>query len=480
MYFTGLTEGTFEPDEVALFSGGIDSFAGAVQDLVANDKKLALVGHFSAPKVVNVQRALVNGLRQGGLGERFFYTSVEITNMGVSSVDESQRTRSFLFACLGLVVARLFGKDRLTFYENGVISLNLPIAKDVMGARATRTTHPRVLDGFATIFSELLEREIEIRTPLQWLTKREVVECLRGSGFDDMLGHTVSCTRTFVRTVHHPHCGVCSQCIDRRFAVLAAGMNASDPEQGYRVDLLTGDRSAKEQDVRMAVAYVKCFQKLAACPKNRFLAEYPEITSALRFYRDLVTDEARDQIYDLLQRHAKDVLAVVADGTRRHLDELVRGEMPSASLLSMCFNRSRIEVSPPSSYDRQTKDFLDRLVAPICEFAVDEEGKRILFKGDFYLEGANFTLVEKLLENHRTGKRATTDVAFIRAPELAEALRISEASLRQRVLRLRTLVTDRLAVDLGVVLGADDFIENRERVGYRLNPNLREVFAADL
>ncbi len=477
LYFSGLTEGTFEPDEVALFSGGVDSFAGAVEDVVANRKKVALVGHFSASKVVNVQKELIEGLVRRGLGGRIFYTPVNVTNMGVDAREYSQRTRSFLFACLGLVIGRLFGKDHLTFYENGVVSLNIPIAKDVLGARATRTTHPKALQGFTTIFSELLGREIEIRAPLQWQTKREVIGKLGESEFVSMLADTASCTRPMKWTTRQRHCGTCSQCIDRRFAILAAGLEAHDPEDGYMVDLLLGDRSADIMDVRMAVAYVRCFQKLATCPKDRFLAEYPEIASALRYYRDISTDQAKDRIYDLCQRHAQDVLAVLASATARHREELVRGELPSGSLLSMCFNRTRIEVSPPSGYDSQVKDFMDRLERAVCEFAVDPDAKRILFKGGFFLDGADFKLVEALLNNHRAGKRAGTDIAYIRAPNLAEMLRITEASLRQQVGRLRKQVTDKLAVDLGF---AEEFIETKERAGYRLNPALREVVPGSL
>ena len=60
----------------------------------------------------------------------------------------TQRTRSFLFAALGVTFARMSGLDRLRFYENGVVSLNLPPSPQVVGARASRTTHPRVLGGF--------------------------------------------------------------------------------------------------------------------------------------------------------------------------------------------------------------------------------------------------------------------------------------------------------------------------------------------
>lgn len=479
LYFPSLFDGAFQPDEVALFSGGIDSFAGTVEDLAGNGKNLALVGHHSASKVFHVQKNLIEGLKQRGFDRRIFYTPVNVTNTGVAAREPSQRTRSFLFACLGLVIARMFGKDRVTFYENGVMSINIPVARDVMGARATRTTHPKVLRGFEAVFSALLNRKIEIGTPLQWLTKREVVEKIGKSGFGHLLAETASCTRPREWTTHERHCGVCSQCIDRRFAVLAAGMESLDPEERYMTDLLTGDRSL-DKEVRMAVAYVKCCQTLASTPKNRFLADYPEVASALAHFPGLPADEAKDWIYDLYRRHAEDVLNVIAEGTKRHLNELVRCELPAGALLSMCFNRSRIEVSPPSSYDRQVKDFMDRLARPVCEFAVDAEAKKILFKGGFFLEGANFKLFDALLENHRAGKRTAKEIAYSYPADLASKLGIAEASLRQQVGRLRKLVTDRLAVDLGVVPGSGNFIENKERAGYRLDPELREVARADL
>ena len=479
LYFSGLTEASFAPDAVALFSGGIDSFAGAVEDIVGHGRKLALVGHHSASKIFNVQKGLIDGLKQKDLALRMLYVPVKVTNAGVEAREDSQRTRSFLFACLALVVARMFGKDRFIVYENGVVSINLPIARDVQGARATRTTHPRVLRGFEAIFSALLDTPIEIETPFQWHTKKEVVGRIAEHGFAHLLAQTVSCTRPRSWTTEQRHCGTCSQCIDRRFAILAAGLEGSEPGERYMLDLLTGDRSA-DRELRMAVAYVKFFQTLAGSAKNRFLADYPQIASTLSWFPGLTANEARDRIYDLLQRHAADVLGVIAEGTKRHMDALVRGELPAGALLSMCFNRSRIEVAPPSNYDRQVKDFMDRLGPQPFEFAVDDEAGRVLFKGDFYLDGAGYKLVAALLEKFRAGKTAATEIAFIPAPDLADALGITEASLRQQVMRVRKQVADRLAVDLGIVPAAADFIENKERSGYRLNPDLREVAKADL
>src|SRR5216684_1577854 len=46
----------FTPDEVILFSGGLDSFAGTVEELVAHGRKVALVSHRSASKIAGAQK----------------------------------------------------------------------------------------------------------------------------------------------------------------------------------------------------------------------------------------------------------------------------------------------------------------------------------------------------------------------------------------------------------------------------------------
>lgn len=479
LYFPGLTDAIFAPDDVALFSGGVDSFAGAVDAILGDGKKLALVGHHSATKIFCVQKGLIDALRRDGRAHQIFYIPVNITNAGIEARDNSQRTRSFLFACLALAVARMFDRDRFVVYENGVVSINLPITRDVLGARATRTTHPRVLRGFETIFSTLVNKSIQIATPFQWLTKKEVVSKLREHGVAYLLAQTASCVHPRSWTVDKRHCGVCFQCIDRRFAALAAGLQDNDPAEHYMIELLTGARSS-DRELRTAIAYFKFFQTFAGVPRSRFLADYPEVTSALAWLPGVSADVARDRIYDLLQRHAADVLAVIGDGTTQHRDALVRGELPTGALLSMCFNRSRIEVEPPSDYDRQVKDFMDRLKPSPVEFAVDEHQERVLFRGGFYLEGANYKLVAALLAKFREGKSAAAEIEYFYPPDLAKTLKIAEASLRQQVMRIRKTVADRLSVDLGVVFEPDDFIQNKERSGYRLSPMLREVAKADL
>ncbi len=208
-YFPNLIDAAPSVGEVALFSGGIDSFAGAVNDIVQNNKSLLLVGHSGATKICSVQNTLIKELKERGYQRQVSFVPVCVSNIGARTVEHTQRTRSFLFACLGLVIARMAGKDRFTFYENGVVSMNPPVSGDIVGGRATRTTHPRVLRGLERLFSLILDREISIDTPLQWMTKPEVVLLINNAGLPDLLPMTCSCTRTHMRTTAQPHCGEC-------------------------------------------------------------------------------------------------------------------------------------------------------------------------------------------------------------------------------------------------------------------------------
>lgn len=143
------SEGTaFMPDEVILFSGGLDSLAGAVEELATRDQKVALVSHRSSPKIVEVQNYLVGELRKRFGSARVMHVPVWATLLEALGKESTHRSRSFLFAALAMATAFLFGKNSIRFFENGIVSLNLPTSAQVIGARATRTTHPQALAGF--------------------------------------------------------------------------------------------------------------------------------------------------------------------------------------------------------------------------------------------------------------------------------------------------------------------------------------------
>jgi len=478
MYFPDLIDASKPWDEIALFSGGLDSFAGAVDDIVLKRKSLLLVGHSAATKVRNVQDSLITALRERGFQQKVSFVPVLVANKGIRPVDFTQRARSFLFASLGLVIAHMAGRDRFTFYENGILSLNPPVSGDVIGGRATRSTHPRVLRGLENLFSLLLDRQVRIDTPFQWMTKAEVTRKIEEAGLPDLVQMTFSCTRPHQSSNRHPHCGECSQCIDRRFAILGANMSEHEAADSYKLDLLTSDRTASGS-LRMTLNYVAFYKEMAATAQARFLIDYPEIVSALNYFPSISPLKAGNEIYAMFQRQAMIVEKVISDGIRKHAEALYRRELPSGCLVALCTSAGHLETPPPSNYDAQTKAFIDRLAAPVLEFAIDTSGNRVLFRGGIFLDGASFKLTDALLGNFRKAKAEDGDVPFMLATTLAGLLGISEQSMRQQLGRLRKAL-EPLTVALGIPLDQDTFIETKERAGYRLNPGLRVIAVADI
>ena len=242
-FFEFGSEDGWLPDAVMLFSGGLNSFAGALEEIVERRNRVALVSHFSSTKLAPVQRQLCAAMRER-LGEdrlRHFPTRVQLRTG--TNREGTHRTRSFLFAALGIVTSSVFGRTAVSFHENGVVSLNLPPVGNVIGTRATRTTHPQTLHRFEDLFSRIFGREMRVDNPLFWRTKTDVLRTIGRLGMAGEIRHTRSCADTHNQTIQYPHCGRCSQCVDRRFAVLAAGLETADPAEAYRCDLMEGARS---------------------------------------------------------------------------------------------------------------------------------------------------------------------------------------------------------------------------------------------
>ena len=154
-------------------------------------------------------------------------------------------------------MAHALGQSKVSFYENGVVSLNLPLAGHVLGARATRTTHPRMLRDFGNLFSTVAARDVRIENPFFWLTKADVVQRIVDAGCAPLIERTFSCANVREATrLGRRHCGVCSQCLDRRFGVLAADCDKFEPAALYNVDLFRGARESGVDVTMMATLAV--------------------------------------------------------------------------------------------------------------------------------------------------------------------------------------------------------------------------------
>lgn len=316
-----------EIDEVALYSGGLDSLAGAVDAAVNRNRRTLLVTHRSNEKHTPVINANVARLRDR-LGEHAPIPLVVHANKSKDlSRDVTQRSRMFLYATLGCVAATLLGKDELRVYENGVVGLNLPILGQLVGARASRTTHPRTLLLLSRLFSVVLDKPFAIANPFLWNTKADVVRIIDAGGFPDLIASASSCGGTIGASKVKTHCGVCSQCIDRRFGILAADLGDWEPADHYAVDLIRDERT-KAEDRTMLVGYLDRARRIDAMEPPEFFASYGEAARALPREFGRPSETAR-KVYDLYKRHARDVMGVVASAIREDVERMARGVKPS-------------------------------------------------------------------------------------------------------------------------------------------------------
>lgn len=349
----GATAG-FQAEEVVLFSGGIDSLGGAVQEVIEAKRRVALVSHRSSGKIDAKQQALVSALSKRCVPQ-LLHVPVWINKDKPLGREHTQRSRSFLFASLGAVVARVFGLWRIRFYENGVVSVNLPISAQVVGGRATRTTHPQVLNGFAEIFTAVFGKPFAVENPFRWKTKGEVVRLIRAAGCGDLLKDSVSCTHTWEMTKLHTHCGKCSQCIDRRFATLAAGCtDAEDPPEMYGVDLLRGEREPGDSRT-MVESYVSTAKRVMAMDDRAFFAAFGEAQRVIRHVRGMTANDAAFNLLAMYRRHAEAVFKVVTDAIGTHASEIASGSVPGTCLLILAL---------PEKY-RRPENFASDLEVPV-------------------------------------------------------------------------------------------------------------------
>lgn len=184
------------------------------------------------------------------------YVDNHLTKL-VDDNEDTQRTRSFFFTAIAAVAAHIESSDRIRFYENGVMSVNLPIAMQVVGARASRSTHPRSLQLLQSLVGLISKHVININNPFVWKTKVEVVRELCASNQSQLIRISLSCSRSrFGNKTHQPHCGQCVQCLHRRISTLGAGAANLDEAEGYETDLFS-DARENGNDRAMSVCTVQ-------------------------------------------------------------------------------------------------------------------------------------------------------------------------------------------------------------------------------
>lgn len=220
----GAAAETEEVARVALFSGGLDSFAGAV--LSSRDDDVLFLGHVDNGIVKGVQDRAASWLADTGRAVDFLQIR---HGSKARKVERTYRTRAALFMALACAVAVARAAKVVEVPENGYTSLNPPLGPERGGALSTRSTHPDTIHRFNEIL-DTLGLDVTVSNPHQDKTKGELVQTAAAllTPFAEGAALTLSCGKLdgnyYLGGDVNKHCGLCVPCVVRRSSLLSAGV----------------------------------------------------------------------------------------------------------------------------------------------------------------------------------------------------------------------------------------------------------------
>ena len=236
------------------------------------------------------------------------------------------------------LVAQSIDAGGVRFYENGVLSVNLPVAEEVLRARASRTTHPMALHLLSSLAAAVTERELPIDNPFLFKTKTEVVQILSAHDATDLIAQTCSCSHLMFQSGEKRHCGRCSQCIDRRFAVAGAGLLSKDPGSDYLSDVFIGPRP-KQLDQSIAIDYTRHGIELERRSDVETAGIFnAEISRAVRYERN--ARESAEKLIAMYKRHGTIVRQILEEQLRFNAPRLIDHTLEETSLLALAIGQN--------------------------------------------------------------------------------------------------------------------------------------------
>jgi 7-cyano-7-deazaguanine synthase in queuosine biosynthesis len=339
---------------IILFSGGLDSLAGTLENLNSNPtEKVCLVSHLSGnPSTKKTLSTLIKMLNTDYDGRIITYP-FQCNLKGSRAKEETQRTRSFLYSTIAFALAYAFEQDKFFYYENGITSINYLKREDQINSRASRTTHPKTIGLMQNFFQLVYEKDIKIEHPFLFNTKTDILNVFNKYNKENYINNSVSCSKTFLNKTQTTHCGVCSQCVDRRFASFAAGLCEYDNLGIYNFDFVTEsitDRKAKTT----IIDYVRLAKHFAEMGIDMFyLEKMNELTEIVDFIEGDDENDKVERVYSLSQKHGGQIEVAIKKMFEKYYSPYNR--ITHNSLLSL--------LSHESHFQNQ----INELIAALCE-----------------------------------------------------------------------------------------------------------------
>lgn len=293
-----------DAETVSLFSGGLDSYIGALDALWGSNSQVALIGHHAAGQgpTSRAQDHAIAALRTMYSEARAPFLQFWVSPpKGPGWTSESTtRGRSILFLALGVAVASSRARARLVVPENGFISLNVPLTPARLGSFSTRTTHPHLVALLRDLVAELhLDSAIEL--PYRHKTKGEILtKCANADALSQGIPATMSCAHSSAGRFGEArdpnlHCGYCVPCLIRRSAIAHWGADSTPYAYPDLRAPLTPGRGADLRAFRLAL--------------DRYAAQPPRITDVLLPGPLPGTREERDAYLAVFRRGLAEVRA---------------------------------------------------------------------------------------------------------------------------------------------------------------------------
>lgn len=203
---------TPDTDAVILFSGGMDSLAGAWQ-LAHAGQRLTLLHHGKSDQ----QRALHLAGRLLGEHDLLVIPTPEVASghQPLSTNERSQRLRSLWYLIvLGFMGVRS-GQPAI-MAENGLMAYHPVLSSARASSFSTRTAHPAVLRDVSHLMSAATERDVTFANPLIGMTRTETLRQLIETGGTQAALASFTCQRP--GGIGRRPCGFCVPCLHRQVA----------------------------------------------------------------------------------------------------------------------------------------------------------------------------------------------------------------------------------------------------------------------
>lgn len=299
-------------DEIALWSGGLDSLGGLFDRLAtAPENTFVLVGVGDNPIVEHLQREILSQVRRDYSNLSRVQVTWKAQDHENLSRNSSARARGFAFLLLGAVTALVEGQQVLHVYENGIGALNLPFRASEVGLAHSRAVHPLSVVRMERLVSEWIGETFRIENPYFFMTKAETVKKIASSHLRDLIWQTRSCDSVRREPGKSIQCGSCSSCLLRRAALAALKVEDKTPYLVTQQVQNGAAFQAKEGDfLRAMLTQVETFKTLLNDPDPwcELAMQYSDLNDVADWNSPVTvgSPDSRTQITNLFQRYTKE------------------------------------------------------------------------------------------------------------------------------------------------------------------------------